>query len=226
MANSSTAQAAGSVLGQGKSPVPTAPNSFDGTDVLRLSGILTSADILFRSDREYWTDGRRVAYLASSFSGAAGVWLGTVSEPDLSTWAGFRALVVQQFGLDGESAKRFALRRMAAHPYTGKGAEDLLAWLGEFNSWMTAAGIPDSATRSILILSNLPEFIRRQLLPNISDIADLTDVLKELREGVAGGIFSSGTTKGSGGQQTRPRCGRCKKRGHTAKDCRSSNPKN
>lgn len=209
-----------------RSPVPACPLKFDGSDVLVLSAILTQGEILFASDTSYWTDGRKIAYLASAFEGPAAVWLGIVSPSDRVSYTGFRALVVTQFGLSDESAKRFALRRMASSPYRGKGGDDLLPWLGEFTSWMTSAGITDPATKSILILSNLPDVLRSLVLPQIADVTSLANLLKELREGVAGGTFSA-STRASGGtsSSSRPRCGRCKKRGHSAKECRAPAPK-
>lgn len=206
--------------------MPPSTLKFDGADILKLAAILANANILFASDAAYWTDGRKVAHLASAFEGPAAIWLGTVSEPDLSTWEGFQELVRSQFGLDAESAKRNAVRRLASSPYRGRGGEDLLVWMGEHQAWTTSAGIVDSATRAIVLLSNLPDALRAKILLQVSDVSDLTDVLKELREGVAGGVFiASGAAPKAGTASQRPRCGRCKKRGHAAKDCRAPAPK-
>lgn len=191
---------------------------FNGSNWSALNRIVALARFQFAQDDDYDTENRKCAYLAQRFDGPALDWVASTyaTEGTLhDSFDGFVDRTRQAFGIADNNITALLRRDL-----------DQLSWqsevpvfFAEFDRLTLALGIISHETRVAMIEQKLPVRLKTLLAEQCLSFSNY-DTMRERFNGMWAMDPSKGkqVTQGS----TRPRCGNCKKKGHTAADCRGT----
>jgi Domain of unknown function (DUF4939) len=188
-------------------------------DLDRLVGI---AHLHFLQDDDYADDPQKqLAFLVSRFTGPALDWALQIRQATPSVFADFDTFVErtrQTFGIDTDHL--LALRRSALEGL--KWGPDRPTFFAEFDRLTNQLGIRDDATKVTMVREKLPHSVKQLLAEQGRDPANYAVLRQYL---ITCWILDPNrvpAAKTAAERSKRPRCGKCKKRGHTASECRSN----
>lgn len=198
---------------------------FDGTnweDLDRLEGI---AQFHFLQDDDYTDEPKKqCAFLASRFTGAALDWAVHEWGKKTSTFDDFATFVTsvrEAFGIEGDGLS--ALRRVALEKL--KWSTDVPLFFAEFDRLTLNLGITSQATKILLVRERMPETLKSSLALQGLDIQNYDTFRERLKTAWILDPKRAETIETIGEKKLpskRPRCGRCRKRGHTAAECKAT----
>jgi len=207
------------------SDVTTVPIKFDGSNHEDLDRLVALCTFKFILDTDFDdNDVRKCAYLATNFEGPALDWVMSrhLAEAVIfENFVNFVTEVRQAFGVEADNL--MSLRRTKLDEL--KWGPEVPVFFAEFDRLTLQLGIADHATRILLVRQKLPTSWLKLLAEQALNFANY-DTMRERLITMWTLDPHSRTSGGSASSSSKPRCGRCGKKGHTAKDCRSNAPKN
>lgn len=204
---------------------PTSDLTFDGSNWLDLSRLFTLAQLFRASGTEVDSDRTQSTWVARHFTGAALDWVTTILSSNhtlLDSYTRFEAECRDHFGITDALVRNHTRTQLEAL----KWRNDLPTFFAEFDRLAYASGLGqgDQDAKTVLLLTKLPPKERAVL----SAQAYQPTTYSELRSR----LLTSWTLNPTGPAvkvdkeaTKKPRCGKCKRRGHTAAECKSSEVK-
>lgn len=189
---------------------------FNGANWGELNRIVALANFQFLQDSDYDDDAKKCAYVAQRFEGPALDWVASIfaaSPRTFNNFDGFITNVRQAFGVADNNITALVRRQLDElkwHPETP-------VFFAEFDRLTLALGISSHETRVAMVEQKLPPHIKDKFAEQALSFSNYDTMRERLNMmwALAPSKVTHGTTKKS-------RCGSCGKKGHTAKECRSS----
>lgn len=192
---------------------------FDGSNWEQLSRLVALSHLVFLQDGDYEEDeGARCAYLASHFTGAALDYIAAarVANPQLmNTFDGFVNNVRGHFAITDEALQICRRRELEELKW-----EDAPVFFAEFDRLTALLGLNGHDTKIVLLTDKLPVKYRRLLAEQSLTFANY-DTMRQRVLNMA--LLMAETAEATPTRHKKPRCGRCRKRGHTASECKAKN---
>lgn len=193
---------------------------FDGSNWEDLDRIIALAKFQFLQDDDYDdNEPRRCAYLAQRFVGPALDYVATLHASEPAAFESFEGLVMgvkQSFGVEANNIG--ALRRKALDDLRWGG--DVPVFFSNFDRLTIQLGITDHTTKIQMVYAKIPSSLKAKLAEQALDFANYETMRERLNTMWALDPNRHGQ---EAAKATRPRCGRCGKKGHTAANCTAKN---
>lgn len=198
---------------------------FNGSNWEDLDRLIALSNFKFLQDDDFDdNEPRKCAYLATLFEGPALDWAASThlnNAGALESFPGFITACKQAFGVEASNIQ--ALRRKALDDL--RWGPDVPVFFAEFDRITLQLGITDHGTKIVMVRGKLPQLWLKLLADQALDFANYETMRERLITMWALDPTRHTTTGQHTQPTTRPRCGRCGKKGHAAKECRST-PKN
>lgn len=192
---------------------------FYGSNWADLDRMIALARFQFLQDEDYDDNApRKCAYLAQRFLGPALDWVTTThaSNPAVfENFEGFILAVKQAFGVEANNIT--ALRRKQLDQL--RWSPDAPVFFAEFDRLTFQLGITDHATKIIMVMSKLPTETQAELARQALSFENY-ETMRE-RFNTMWALNPHKSLDAIPVRASRPRCGKCGKKGHTARDCRA-----
>lgn len=204
------------------SKTATAPDvSFDGSNWEDLSRLATLARLHRKSGTDVDSEATQSTWVARQFTGAALDWVTTIVELNASLLDNFAAFIDAcrtQFGITDELLQNHQRAQLDSLTWR----KDAPTFFAEFDRLTLACGLgADNSGKITLLMIKLPLPMRTILAHQNYVPSSYTDLRKRLLTLWTLDPKSPGV-KQDKAAATRPRCGRCGRKGHVAAECRSS----
>lgn len=206
----------------------TVPSTFSGHEWQDLTRLVTACRMKFiqtaaQETDDFDEDPSKCAYLVGHFRGPALDWVGTTYDANpaiFNDYNGFILAVRNAFGISDDGLR--AQHRGALESLSWQ--HDLAVFFAEFDRLTTTLQLTGDEPRIAILRSKLPLHVRKLLSEQALDFRNY-DTMRERLLTMWNLDPSRSITHAGGSSSTakRPRCGKCKKTGHTAPDCRSKN---
>lgn len=191
--------------------------SFHGNNWEDLDRLVTLSKFKFLQDDDYDdNEPRKCAYLASRFSGPALDWVSDQHSSNLNLFDSFDAFIIEvkeAFGVEANNIQ--ALRRQTLDSL--KWGRDVPVFFATFDSLTRQLGLTGHQVKIVLVKGKLPLSLSEELARQSLDFANYDTMRERL---ITMWALDPHRNQRTGGEITKkPRCGNCKRKGHTAKDC-------
>lgn len=200
---------------------PTVPK-FDGSNWEDLDRHIALARLAFLQDDKYDdNEPRRCAYLASEFTGPALDWAMGVLNNNADALDDFDIFIQnlkRAFGV--ELSNIVALRRKCLDDL--RWSSHVPSFFAEFDRLTLQLGLTANGTRIQLVEGKLPHDVRVLLAQQALSFADYATMRERLITMWALNPTRATTGNLPGTGKSRPKCGNCGKKGHTATNCRGA----
>lgn len=191
---------------------------FDGSNWQDLNRMIALAKFQFLQDDDYDNNHpRRCAYVSQRFTGPALDWVASIHSTQPTTFENFDSFVStvrDAFGVDDTNITailRQDLDKLAWGP-------DVPTFFAEFDRLCTGLNVVGHDVKIAMVEAKLPLKIKILLSEQALSFANYDTMRQRLNI-----MWALDPQKGGGGSRSKPRCGSCGKRGHSASDCRSKN---
>lgn len=202
-----------------KSPAPASDYIFDGSNWEDLTRLVALAKLFRHSQTEVDSDITQSAWVARQFRGPALDWVANIlvaEEALLGNFNGFIQRCRDYFGITDElvqAHQRVQLDALTWH-------KDVPTFFAEFERLSHACGMGgENAGKVTLLLAKVPEKQRTILARQTPQPTTYAQHRERLLSVWATDPTATGVATDK--EASRPKCGRCGKKGHTASNCRS-----
>lgn len=190
---------------------------FDGSNWQALGRIVTISRFQFAQDDDFdGAEERRCKYLCLQFTGPALDWAGTALATNPNWFNNFDQFVTkvrEAFGVADNNITALLRRDLDQLKWTS----DVPTFFAEFDRLTIGLGITSHETRVAMVEQKLPLAMKVKLAEQALSFANY-DTMRERFNCMWAMDPSRGQATST---RTRPRCGNCKKKGHTAAECRA-----
>jgi hypothetical protein len=195
----------------------TSDVKFDGSNWQILGRVVTLSRFQFAQSDDYDDDeSRRCKYLCLQFSGPALDWAGTALSTNPRWFDNFDNFVVrvrEAFGVADNNIIALLRRDLDQLRWT----TDVPTFFAEFDRITIGLGITNHETRVAMVEAKLPLAMKVKLAEQALSFSNY-ETMRERFNCMWAMDPSRGLATNS---KAKPRCGNCKKKGHTAAECRA-----
>jgi hypothetical protein len=190
---------------------------FDGSNWHVLGRVVTISRFQFAQNDDFDNDApRQCKYLCLQFSGPALDWAGTalaVNPEWFDDFDTFVDRVREAFGVADNNITALLRRDLDQLRWTG----DVPTFFAEFDRITTGLSVTSHETRVAMVESKLPMSMKVRLAEQALSFSNYETMRERFNC-----MWAMDPTRGQAtGSRARPRCGNCKKKGHTAAECRA-----
>jgi hypothetical protein len=202
-----------------RSNAPLSEYTFDGSNWEDLTRLITLAKLHRASQTEVDSDTTQSTWCARQFTGPALDWVGLiliVDKPLLDNFDKFITKLNDHFGITATLISTHQRVQLEAL----KWRRDAPTFFAEFSRLATECGLGgENAGKLTLLMSKVPDAQKTILARQTPPPTTYAETRARLLSIWANDPHSTGVQIEK--SQTKPKCGKCGKKGHTASDCRT-----
>lgn len=192
---------------------------FNGSNWQDLNRIIALANFQFLQDADYQdSQPMKCAYVAQRFTGAALDWVASAHQTRPGIFESYTQFVLevrQAFGIADNNITALLRRDLDQLHWN----PEVPSFFAEFDRLTLALSITSHETKVALVEQKLPAHMKKLLAEQALSFSNYDTMRERLNC-----MWALDPTRGKTvtNKPSRPRCGRCGKRGHTATGCRSA----
>lgn len=204
--------------------------SFDGSNWEDLNRLVMQSTLARLLESEVNSDAEQCAWLSRHFVGPPLDWVASQYAHDNTLFSGrtfqqYVSLVRQHFGISDDGLRA---RRRGQLEGLAWNASDLPTFFAEFDRLTAANLVTGDESKITLLRSKLPVHVQKLLAEQALDFANYDTMRERLLTMWSLDPNRNTAVRHSGAHssRSRPKCGRCGKKGHKASECHAAQAKN